>query len=85
MTEDQLTKAVERLDKRLDWIEENLVREVGLKYVAMGRGEARPDEGSVPADVLELLTNGNKMEAIQRYREHTGVDFTHAREALKDL
>ena len=85
MTEAELTKAINRIDKRLDWIEENLARVVGLQYVPMGRSEVRPDEASVPADVLELACEGNTMDAIKRYRELTGVDFAHAREVIDNL
>ena len=35
--------------------------------------------------VLALLRAGKTMDAIKRYREPTGVDFAHAREALEGL
>lgn len=85
MTEAELTKAINRIDKRLDWIEESLTRVVGLQYIPMGRSEARPDAATIPADVLELACAGNTMDAIKRYRELTGVDFVHAREVIGNL
>ena len=85
MTEAQLTSAIDRIEKRLDWIEENLGRVVGLHYVAMGRSDVRPDAGGVPEDVLELLRAGKKMDAITLYRQHTGVDFAHARQVIDNL
>jgi ribosomal protein L7/L12 len=85
MTEAQLTAAIERLDKRLDWIEENLTRVVGLQYVSMGRSDTRPDASGVPADVLDLARAGKTMDAIKRYRELTGLDFAHAREVIDGL
>ena len=85
MTEAELTKEINRIDKRLDWIEENLARAVGLQYVPMGRGDVRPDGASVPADVVELARADNTMDAIKRYRELTGVDFAHAREVIGNL
>lgn len=43
MTEAELTRAIDRIEKRLDWIEENLGRVIGLQYVPMGRSDTRPD------------------------------------------
>jgi ribosomal protein L7/L12 len=86
--EAELTSAVQRIEKRLDWIEENLAsigRVSGREYVPMGRGETRPDATGVPADVLELARAGKTIDAIKRYRELTGLDFTHAREAIDNL
>jgi ribosomal protein L7/L12 len=85
MTEAELAKAIDRIDKRLDWIEENLGRVVGLRYVPMGRSDTRPDATGVPADVLELAHAGKTMDAIKRYRELTGVDFAHARQVIDNL
>jgi hypothetical protein len=62
MTEAELTKAINRIDKRLDWIEESLGRLPGLRYVPMGRSDTRPDETGVPADVAELARAGKTME-----------------------
>ena len=85
MTEAELTKAINRIDKRLDWVEENLGRVVGLQYVSMGRSETRPDAAGVPADVVELARAGKTMDAIARYREVTGLDFAHARQVIEAL
>jgi len=84
-TESQLENAIKRIEKRLDWIEENLGRGVELQYVPMGRSDTRPDASGVPADVLELARAGKKIFAIKRYRELTGVDFAHAREVIDSL
>jgi hypothetical protein len=85
LTEAELTKAINRIDKRLDWIEESLGRLGELQYVPMGRSESRPDETALPADVLELVRAGKTMDAVKRYRELTGVDFAHAREVIDNL
>jgi ribosomal protein L7/L12 len=85
MTEAELTKAIDRIEKRLDWIEESLGRVVGLQYVPMGRSEARPDATGAPADVVELARAGKTLDAIKRYRELTGVDFAHARQVIDNL
>jgi hypothetical protein len=85
MTEAQMQNAINRIDKRLDWIEEALGRVVELQYVPMGRSEVRPDASGVPDDVLELVRAGRKMEAMKRYHEVTGVDLAQARQVLEDL
>ena len=85
MTEAELTAAINIIEKRLDWIEENLGRVVGLQYVPMGRADARPDATGVPDDVLALARAGKTMDAIKRYRELTGLDFAHAREVIDNL
>jgi ribosomal protein L7/L12 len=51
----------------------------------MGRSPTRPDAAGVPDDVLELLRAGNKLEAIKRYRELTGLDVAQARQVLDNL
>jgi ribosomal protein L7/L12 len=84
-TESELENAIKRIEKRLDWVEENLSRLVELQYVPMGRSNTRPDAGGVPADVLELAQAGKKIFAVKRYRELTGVDFAHAREVIDSL
>jgi ribosomal protein L7/L12 len=84
-TESQLENAVNRTEKRLDWIEENLGRVIGVEYVPMGRSEVRPDASGVPADVLELVRAGQKLAAIKRYRELTGVGVAQAKEVIDDL
>ncbi|MBV9213814.1 MAG: hypothetical protein JOZ25_09240 [Actinobacteria bacterium] len=85
MTEAQITNAINRIEKRLDWIEENLERVAGPQYVPMGRGQTRPDAAGVPADVLELVKAGDRLHAIKRYRELTGLDVAQAREAIDNL
>jgi hypothetical protein len=84
-TEAQLQNAINRIEKRLDWIEENLGRLRELQYVPMGRSEVRPDAGGVPADVLELVRAGKKLEAIKRYHELAGGDVAQARQVINDL
>ena len=84
-TESQLENAIKRIEKRLDWVEENLSRVVELRYVPMGRSDTRPDASGVPADVLELAQAGKRIFAVKRYRELTGVDVAHAREVIDSL
>ena len=85
MDDGDLRSTLELINKRLDWIEENLGRVQGLQYLPMGPPDHRPDETPIPADVLELVRAGKATDAIKRYRELTGVDFAHAREALEGV
>jgi large subunit ribosomal protein L7/L12 len=41
--------------------------------------------GGGPADVIEALRAGNLIEAIKRYRAHTGVGLAEAKAAVDDL
>jgi len=84
-TESQLENAVNRIEKRLDWVEENLGRVIGVEYVPMGQSEVRPDASGVPADVLELVRAGQKLAAMKRYRELTGVGVAQAKQVIDDL
>ena len=83
--DDDVRDAVELINKRLDWIEENLRRVIGLQYVPMGRADHRPDETPVPAEVVELVRAGKTQDAIKLYRQLTGVDFTHAQSVVNGL
>jgi len=85
MTEAQMANAINRIDKRLDWIEEALGRVVELRYVPMGRSQVRPDAAGVPDDVLELVRAGKKLEAVKLYHEAAGVDVAHARQVIEAL
>lgn len=85
MDDGDASAALELINKRLDWIEENLGRVIGLQYVPMGRGDHRPDETPVPPDVVELARAGKTQDAIKRYRELTGVDFSHAQAVVSAL
>ena len=41
--------------------------------------------GAPPADVIEALNAGNLIEAIKRWRAHTGVGLAEAKQAVEDL
>jgi len=56
--------------------------EAAEAVTAIGRGE-RPDSPfllSDPDDLLELLRQGRKIEAIKRYRERTGAGLKQAKD-----
>jgi len=82
---DDVSAAIETINKRLDWIEEALGRVIGLQYTPMGRADDRPDETPVPAEIQELVQQGKTKEAVKRYRELTGADMKQAQAAIDRL
>jgi ribosomal protein L7/L12 len=76
---------LELMNKRMDWIEEHLARLQGTTYVMMGRADHRPDEIPVPQEVVDLARAGDKMGALKRYRELTGLGFAEAQAAIAGL
>jgi hypothetical protein len=82
---EDLTAAIEVINKRLDWIEESLERVVGLQYTAMGRADHRPDETPVPPEIQELVQQGKTKEAVKAYRELTGASMEQTQAALEKL
>jgi hypothetical protein len=83
--DDDVAAAIELVNKRLDWIEESLTRDIGLQYKPMGRADHRPDETPVPPEIQELVARGKTKEAIARFRELTGADLKQAQAALEKL
>lgn len=43
---------------------------------------AAPGAMGMPADIVELVRRGDKIEAIKRYREITGVGLREAKDAI---
>ena len=82
---DDVSAAIEVINKRLDWIEEALGRVIGLQYTPMGRSDHRPDETPVPPEIQELVQQGKTKEAVKRYRELTGADLGQAQAAIERL
>jgi ribosomal protein L7/L12 len=69
----------ELLSKRLDYIEEHLTRlgaAVGYQYAPMNSGP------EVPPEVRDLVRAGKKIQAINRYRELTGVGLKEAKDVV---
>ena len=65
------------LEGRLAHLEEaikGLYRHFDLAYPERSPG--------VPAEVLEALDSGDKVAAVSRYREHTGVGVRDAKKAV---
>ena len=67
-----LKKRQLRLEAKVDM----LLKHAGLTY---------DPHANVPADVLDALRAGQKIEAIKRYRQATGVDLKTAKEFVESL
>jgi ribosomal protein L7/L12 len=86
--DDETEAAIEQINLRLDHIENHIVNisktgTAGLRYVPMGRRS--PDRSGVPQEVLDLVQAGDRMGAIRRYRELTGVSTQDAADAIDGL
>jgi len=44
-----------------------------------------PGAMGIPADIVDLVRAGNKIEAIKRYRELTGVGLKEAKDAIDEM
>ena len=73
---------LERINKRLRDIESNLQRV--LTRLDMEWMEHQPADG-VPADVVALANSGDKIGAVQRYRELTGSSLGEANEVVSAI
>jgi ribosomal protein L7/L12 len=79
-SEAQLSQFVDTIMERLRAIEAQLVlvsEKVGLPYEASDSGR--------PADVVEMVKNGDRLGAIRRYRELTGADTNEAAAAINKI
>ncbi|MDB5600750.1 MAG: hypothetical protein JWN71_2794 [Xanthobacteraceae bacterium] len=74
----RLIKIQSRLDRlsSMDAKLDLLLKHAGLDY--------DPYKGLPPA-VLEAILNGNKIEAIKRYREFAGVGLKEAKDFIEDV
>ena len=73
-TELALIRAIEGRLAHLDSAVRGLYQHLGLDYPERSPG--------VPADVIEALEAGDKIAAVNRYREHTGVGIKEAKRAI---
>jgi ribosomal protein L7/L12 len=71
---ESLSKSVSALEKKVDMIMNHL----NLKY--NDRGSA-----SFEYEVRDLIRRGDKIEAIKRYREQTGVGLKEAKDAIENM
>ncbi|HXV97640.1 MAG TPA: ribosomal protein L7/L12 [Anaerolineae bacterium] len=72
----QLFQAVDRLERKVDFI---------LKHLNLDFDEADAPEPSYMAEIYDLVRRGNKIEAIKLYRGHTGLGLAEAKAAIDAL
>jgi Ribosomal protein L7/L12 C-terminal domain len=64
--------ALSRLDTKLDL----LLKQAGIEY---------DPYTSLPLDVVDAVKRGNKIGAIKRYRERTGVGLKEAKDVIEEV
>lgn len=69
-TERRLTRRLDRMERKLDAV----VAQLGVTVEEPGL-----------ADVIALLREGKKIQAIKAYRENTGAGLKEARDAVERL
>ncbi len=72
----QLVQAVERLERKVDFI---------LKHLNLEFDEANAPEPAYMVEARDLIRRGNKIQAIKIYREHTGLGLAEAKAAIDAL
>lgn len=79
-SQEQLSSFLDQIFERLRALEEQMVRvseAAGVSYEAPGTG--------VPPEVVELVLAGDRLGAIRRYREATGVSLAEAQAKVAEL
>jgi ribosomal protein L7/L12 len=77
-TETEYRNRVRALELKVEF----LLKELGLTEKA---NAYVPDISPVLAEIMPLIMQGNKLEAIKRYRELTGSDLRTAKEAVERM
>ena len=75
----QSIAAVSRRIEAVEWNVARLLTQAGLQWE-----EPPPPEGP-DAEIVALVRDGKKLEAIKRYRELTGADLATAKVAVEQL
>ncbi len=83
VTDPALLEYIHGVNERLRALEEHAER-VG-RQLGVPFGGSSSTSGGVPEDVVALARAGNKIEAIKRYRELTGVDLRQAKDVVDGI
>jgi ribosomal protein L7/L12 len=74
---DQFARAqIEALELRVAALERQLLGQEGA-------AAARPPDASADPEIVSLLQDGKKIQAIKSYREKTGADLSAAKAAVE--
>ena len=73
-----LTDRLKRIEAKTTWLEHRL--EHGLAAL-----EVAPEQSPTTRAIEDLLSRGERGEAIRLYQDATGVSFTEAREHIDQL
>ena len=74
----ELQRQVRRQGELID----ALYRKVGIGQLD---ADGIPLDGGAPADVIDAINSGSTIEAIKRWRAHTGVGLKEAKDAVEAL
>lgn len=81
MDDQQLLTRIAELERRLEW----LFRATGHAEAYATSGGLNFTSSGVSAEVLQLVQQGNKIAAIKRYREETGLGLREAKDVIDGL
>ena len=81
MDDEQILTRLADLERKIDW----LYRNAGYPPQFADSNGPAPEGGSASAAVLDLVRRGNKIGAIKRYREETGVGLKEAKDFVESL
>ena len=64
---------------------DRIERQVALISASLGIAYDYPVTTETPPEVIELVQSGNRVAAVKRYRDLTGVGLQEAKEAVDAL
>ena len=70
-----VTRRIRRLEAQVALLSEKL----GVPFEEIGAGSG------IPQEVVDLAQSGNKIQAIKRYRELTGVGLAEAKDVVDGI
>jgi large subunit ribosomal protein L7/L12 len=77
----QMSARIADLERKVDW----LYRNAGYSSGYANAGAPPPDAGGITAEVLDLVREGRKIQAIKIYRDQTGVGLKEAKDVIDGL
>lgn len=84
MDDATLTARLDAIDARFDYMESVLEHVPGLNY-SRWVGSGTLGSGDVPPEVVALVREGKKVQALQLYGRLTGIKGDEARAAIESV